>query len=333
MLRQRTLLLAVLAACAMAAVVMVQRSAGGGASELASVASQDPHRLDPALKITDAEELHANRGDASYRPKIAVTFERARTKMLESQAKEQSAKLRHKAAVEDREASALVGAAKQLAQKMVQREAMNEMRHWIGQQKSRAAAARAPAPESMAARKAHLARAAVAAAPREQSATHSRQGGVHHHAKHNAKHHAMTDAERIRMRFHKWHGSALREYGDEHHLYSASEFCNTEEAQNAIPTVAQLRQAFGVDYKSVVKTSPELSQLAVVSSCLKALDSNAKKEEAAWRRPALKGKESLVLQCADGEQTACTELAKDPSALASLRKLLPPAVAKAVAGK
>ena len=245
--RQRTLLLAVLAACAISTAVVVHQSAGGGASELASAESKDPHSLLPALKITDAEALHANRGDASYRPKIAVTFEQARTKMLESQAKEKSAKLQHKAAVEDREASALVGAAKQLAQKMVQREAMNEMRHWIGQQKRRASATHAPAPESMGARKAHLAKVAVSeqreVATREQSATHSRasavsrQGGVHHHVKHHAKHHAMTDAERIRMRFHKWHGSQLRDYGDHHHLYSASQFCNTEEAQNAIPTV------------------------------------------------------------------------------------------------
>ena len=32
--------------------------------------------------------------------------------------------------------------------------------------------------------------------------------------------------------------------------------------------------------------------------------------EAAWKQPALKGKESLVSQCAGGDQTACTALAK-----------------------
>ena len=89
----------------------------------------------------------------------------------------------------------------------------------------------------------------------------------------------MTETDRIRAHYRKWHRSQLRAYGKEHHLYSASEFCNMQEAKNAVPTVAELRASFGDNYKDVVRDQPALSQLAVVSACLKALGPNAEKEE------------------------------------------------------
>jgi len=338
---------AIMAACAMAVVVFVALGGNDMPTELAA-ATNRADSVFPALKIADEEERHANRGDDSYRPKIAVTFERARSKMLQSQAQEDSAKLRHKAAVEDREASALVGAAKELAQKMVQREAMDEMRRWMRKQTQATAAQPSPAPQNSRARRAHLARVAAKlqhgqqpAAPSAQTAPVShpavgRQGGLSHKTHrmaHHAHRHAMTETDRIRAHYRKWHRSQLRAYGKEHHLYSASEFCNMQEAKNAVPTVAELRASFGDNYKDVVRDQPALSQLAVVSACLKALGPNAEKEERAWQKPALKGKETLVSQCAGGNDKACGELAKDPAALSEMKQLLPPLVVKAVAGK
>ena len=47
----------------------------------------------------------------------------------------------------------------------------------------------------------------------------------------------MTETDRIRAHYRKWHRSQLRAYGKEHHLYSASEFCNMQEAKNGVISV------------------------------------------------------------------------------------------------
>lgn len=132
-----------------------------------------------------------------------------------------------------------------------------------------------------------------------------------------------TEGDHIRSEFKQWRTSQLKAYATEHDLYTKSQFCNSRATAHS-PSMAELERAFGPDWQSV---PPRVASLAAVNGCMEALGLRARAASrthvSLWNTGALKGKANDVVACAHGDNKACEVIAHSPGALRGLKHLIP----------
>eukprot|EP00961_Rhodomonas_salina_P202515 2731503-Rhodomonas_salina.1 len=249
---------------------------------------------------------HARSYPGKPHTSIRTTGKVAEAKAMQQMERANARSQRQAAHKDEKKATKLVGFAKKLAQKIVAREAVDEMRQWLQ--------AHPPAPPKP---KAKVAQKPAAPAKRKvvQAAAPAPKPAA-----------PKTEEQIMKEDFRSWQSKKLRGYARENSMFTAQEFCNSRTV-TAHPSVKDLKASFGDDWRNVAARHPRVASMAAVTSCLQSLglaDSRLQPvPRKAWTEGALKGKEGAVTLCAAGDEDACSELAKDKTALAGLKNLLP----------
>ncbi|EKX47878.1 hypothetical protein GUITHDRAFT_162612 [Guillardia theta CCMP2712] len=282
-------------------------------------------------------ELNSEEGvqshSASRKVRAAEKF-----KELESQS------LLNRAQEEDQQANELVLHAKSLAQMILRKQAMVKIRKWIAAKQKAELKKSLQRTATKETKKIQIEHATSVGKARRSHAEHKKAittrleqhfkpptvekarakttmvDAVHaHHAREQQLSRDFSlPIPDYKKEYKQWEFSKLRRYAREHDMFTRSDFCNSDSVIRSVSRT-QLKQFFGKSWQSVPY---DLHSLAAITTCLKQLGLEASKD-GEFAHGSLRGKSSTIVDCANGNEKACSKLASDPQAMSEMKKLLP----------